>query len=92
VSLTWRVAITTAMPAVKPVVTGKGTNSMKRPRRMTPIANRRRPAIRLARRSPPTPKVCEIGARITTKAAVGQGTCTREPPRSGMRPPATIAV
>ena len=34
----------------------------------------------------------KIGDRITTKAAVGPDTWKREPPRSGTRPPATIAV
>ena len=85
-------AITTAMPAVKPVVTGYGTNSMKRPRRMTPMAKRMAPAMSVASSRPPTPKRWEMGARITTNAAVGPDTCTREPPRRGMRPPATMAV
>jgi hypothetical protein len=86
------VAITTAMPAVKPVVTGYGTNSIMRPMRSMPMANSNTPAISVASASPPMPKRCEIGDRITTKAAVGPDTWNREPPSSGIRPPATIAV
>ena len=90
--MTCSVAITTAMPAVKPVVTGYGTNSMKRPIRMTPIANRMTPAIRVAISRPPAPNRAEMGASTTTNAAVGPDTWTREPPRRAMRAPATMAV
>ena len=38
------------------------------------------------------PKRETIGARITTKAAVGPVTWNREPPRSGTKSPATMAV
>ena len=72
-SLSCRVAITTAMPAVKPVVTGWGMNWMSRPEpdqrpcasRMTPAMHRRRGAARRGRAVP------TIGARMTTNAAVG---------------------
>jgi hypothetical protein len=33
-----------------------------------------------------------IGARITTNAAVGPETCTRDPPSSAITKPPTIAV
>ena len=36
--MSWSVAMTTAMPAVKPVVTGWGMNWMSRPSRSAPIA------------------------------------------------------
>ncbi len=48
--------------------------------------------MRVASISPPTPKRFEMGARITTKAAVGPDTCTRDPPSRAMIPPPTIAV
>ena len=91
-SLTWRVAITVAMPAVKPVVTGYGMNWMKRPRRAAPIATRRTPAMRPAVRSPEMPWRVTIGARITTNAAVGPVTWNFEPPASAATVPAMIAV
>ena len=90
--MSWRVPITTAMPAVKPVVTGYGTYSMNWPIRAAPMAKRIRPAARVARSSPPRPKRVAIGARTTTKAAVGPETWTGEPPSSAMMKPATIAV
>ena len=91
-SFTCRVAITTAMPAVKPVVTGCGTNWMSPPMRTAPSTSRRMPAMRVATISPPMPNSAEIGARSTTKAAVGPETWKREPPRTAMAPPATMAV
>jgi len=87
-----RVAMTTATPAVKPVVTGKGTNSTSFPMPVAPSAIRIRPAMAVARRRPPRPKRAEMGTRIATKAAVGPETCTRDPPSSPISAPPTIAV
>lgn len=85
-------AMTTAMPLVKPVVTGCGMNWISRPRRSSPIATRMKPAITVASISPPSPYCDAMGARMTMKAAVGPVTCAREPPRSATTPPATMAV
>ena len=50
------------------------------------------PAMSVAVSSPCRPNSAMIGARITTNAAVGPETCTREPPSSAMTPPAIMAV
>jgi hypothetical protein len=60
--------------------------------RARPIAIKSRPAISVARSKPPKPKRRAIGERMTTKAAVGPETWTRDPPRRAMSAPATIAV
>jgi len=91
-SSSWSTAITVAIPAVKPVVTGCGMYSISRPSRSRPIPTRMAPAIRPAVRSPDRPKRAWIGASTTTKAAVGPVTWVREPPRSATIAPATIAV
>ena len=91
-SFSCRVAITVAIPAVKPVVTGCGMNSTNRPSRAAPIPTSRRPAIRPAVSSPESPKRETIGARTTTKAAVGPVTWNFEPPVRAATEPATIAV
>jgi len=80
------------MPAVKPVVTGCGTNWISRPRPAIPINTRSTPAIIEAISSPARPKRAAIGDKITTKAAVGPDTLAREPPNNAVSPPATIAV
>jgi len=84
--------MTTAMPAVNPVVTGYGTYSMNCPMPAAPITKRITPATRVATSRPPRPNRAAMGARITTKAAVGPETWTADPPRSAMTKPATIAV
>ena len=84
--------MTIAMPAVNPVVTGYGMNWIRRPRRARPIAVSSTPAISVASIRPPGPKRSTTGSRITTNAAVGPDTCTREPPSAPITAPATIAV
>ncbi len=91
-SASWIEAITTAMPDVNPVVTGCGMNSIRRPIRIRPKSAWKAPARSVARRRPAMPYRAETGASSTTNAAVGPDTCVREPPSSGIRPPATIAV
>ncbi len=54
-------AITTAMPAVKPSVTGGGMYSISRPSRASPMATRITAAISEAVSRPASPYVCEIG-------------------------------
>ena len=91
-SFSCSVAITVAMPAVKPVVTGWGMNSTRRPRRAAPIATSSIPAMRPAVSSPERPKRDTIGARTTTKAAVGPVTWNFDPPVNAATVPATTAV
>ncbi len=56
-SFSCNVAMTTAMPAVKPLVTGYGMNSMSWPRRATPIAISMRPPISPETSSPARPNL-----------------------------------
>ena len=70
------VAITVAMPAVKPVVTGWGMNSMSRPSRASPITIRMTPPSIPASSSPASPNCVKMGARMTMNAAVGPVTCS----------------
>ncbi len=91
-SFTCRVAITTAMPPVKPRVTDSGIYSMKRPRRSRASPTSNSPAITEANSSPARPYCWAMGKRITTKAAVGPDTLKREPPARAIRKPAMTAV
>ena len=91
-SLIWMVAMTTAMPVVKPVVTGCGMNVMSRPSRASPMPTCMRPAMSPATRSPATPKSRTTGSRITTNAAVGPVIWKGVPPSSAQTTPATMAV
>ena len=91
-SLSCSVAMTVAMPAVKPVVTGCGMNSMNRPRRARPIAIRMSPPIAPESSRPASPNFVKIGASTTMNAAVGPVTCVREPPSAATSAPATIDV
>ncbi len=84
--------MTTAIPAVNPVVTGCGMNSMKRPSRIAPMNTSRTPAIRPAVSSPEKPYFAVMGARMTMNAAVGPVTWCFDPPVSPTTMPAKIAV
>jgi hypothetical protein len=81
-----------AMPLVNPIVTGYGMNLIAPPSRNKPKATRMKPAMRVATTSPSTPCCWTIPDTITTNAPVGPPICTREPPSSEMRKPATMAV
>jgi hypothetical protein len=91
-SSNWSTAMTVAMPAVNPVVTGCGMYSINRPRRSSPMPTRMSPAIRPEVSRPGRPKRVWIGASTTMNAAVGPVTWVREPPSSATTVPATIAV
>src|SRR5690606_32891312 len=82
----------TAMPAVKPTITGSGMNRITAPRRASPIATRITPAISVATSRPPTPNCATTLARITMKAPVGPAIWMREPPNSATAAPAMIEV
>ncbi len=90
--MTCKVAITAAMPVVKPVVTGYGMYLMRSPSRKAPIATSRPPAMNPAVSSPERPYLVTIGARMTTNAAVGPVTWNLQPPRSETEKPAKMAV
>ena len=54
-SLTWLEKITTAIPLVKPITTGCGTNLIAAPIRAAPSAMRSTPAMSVATVRPSTP-------------------------------------
>src|SRR5262245_35501788 len=82
----------TAMPEVKPTITGFGMNLMTPPSCATPIASRMHPAMSVATCRPSMPYCAVIPASTAMKAPVGPEICTRVPPRSEVASPATIAV
>ena len=82
----------TAMPAVKPVVMVYGTKRMSVPSFSRPMSASRMPAMMVAAIRPSMPSVATIPATMVANAAVGPEICTRLPPSSAMRKPATIAV
>ncbi len=81
-----------AIPAVKPVVTGNGMYLITPPSLRAPMATSTKPAINVATIRPSTPYRPTMPATMTTKAPVGPPICTREPPRAEIRNPATIPV
>ena len=81
-----------AIPLVKPIMTGCGTNLITPPRRMAPMPMSRSPAMTVAMRRPSIPYFATIPAIMMTNAPVGPPICTREPPSAEMMNPATIAV
>jgi hypothetical protein len=91
-SFIWLEKMLTAIPEVKPVITGCGMYLSSVPIRSTPAAISMMPASSVHRISPPYPNLSMTLNTTGTKAAVGPPICTREPPRSEMRKPATIAV
>lgn len=82
----------TAMPMVKPWITGSGTCSISVPARRKPATSRITPAIAVASTSPSMPCAATMPATTTMKAPVGPPICTRLPPRAEIRKPATTAV
>ncbi len=82
----------TAMPVVKPTITGSGMNLMTPPSRPRPIASRMAPAISVATCRPAMPYCAVMPASTAMKAPVGPEICTRVPPSSAVARPAMIAV
>ncbi len=82
----------TAMPEVKPTITGFGMKRMTLPSCRKPIASSITPAISVAACSPAMPYCAVMPASTTMKAPVGPEICTRVPPRTEVASPATIAV
>ena len=82
----------TAIPAVKPMITGAGMKRMTEPIFAAPMSTRMTPAMSVAVSNPDIPYRAVIPARMATNAPVGPATCTRLPPRSETHAPPTIAV
>ena len=66
-------AISTAMPLVKPIVTGRGMNRTAVPSPVRPIKSSIAPAIAVHINRPETPNLATIPATMTTNAPVGPG-------------------
>ena len=90
-SLICVLAISTAMPLVKPITTGRGMKRTVEPRRAAPSAIRSTPAIIVHVNSPSMPCRCTTPATTTTNAPVGPPIWQREPPSAEIRKPVTIA-
>ena len=73
-------AISTAMPLVKPIVTGRGMYRTAEPRPVSPIKSSIAPAIAVHINRPETPNSVTIPATMTTNAPVGPAIWQREPP------------
>jgi hypothetical protein len=82
----------TAMPAVKPAMTGFGMNRTTLPSRASPMTSSMQPAMSVANCSPAMPYCAVTPARTAMNAPVGPEICTRVPPSSEVARPATIAV
>ena len=85
-------AISTAMPLVNPITTGRGIKRTAEPSPVRPITSRMTPAISVTMARPLIPKRATIPATMTTNAPVGPPICVREPPSAEIRNPATTAV
>ena len=70
-SLSWLATMITAMPAVKPTVTGYGMNLMYVPSFRKPIAARINPDSIVARINPSMPCACTVAATSTMNAPAG---------------------
>lgn len=90
-SLICVLAMTTAIPFVNPITTGRGMNFTALPRPVAPRVTSKTPAMIVHMNSPSTPCFCTMPATTTTNAPVGPPICVLEPPKAEMRKPAVIA-
>ena len=90
-SLICVLAMSTAMPLVKPTTTGRGMNRTAVPMPVAPSTTRMTPAIIVHMNRPSTPCAATMPATTTTNAPVGPPIWTREPPSAEMMKPVTIA-
>jgi hypothetical protein len=90
-SLSCVLAMTSAMPLVKPMTTGRGMKRTAVPVPVSPMMTRITPAIIVHMNSPSTPYCATIPATTTTKAPVGPPICVVEPPNAEMMKPVTTA-
>ena len=84
-------AISTAMPFVKPTTTGRGMNFTAEPMPVRPMTTSITPAIIVHMNRPSTPYFATMPATTTTNAPVGPAICTREPPSAETMKPVTTA-
>ncbi|MNW63543.1 hypothetical protein D3C74_417630 [compost metagenome] len=84
--------IVTAIPAVNPMVTGRGMNLINVPSRSSPISTRKIPARKPAISRFSYPYCSTMARRIGIKAPVGPPIWNRDPPNSEIRIPAIIVV
>ena len=90
-SLSWVLAMTSAMPLVKPMTTGRGMNRTAVPVPVSPMMTSRTPAIMVHMNRPSTPYSAMMPDTTTTNAPVGPPICTFEPPSAEIRNPVTTA-
>ncbi len=90
-SLSCVLAMSTAMPLVKPTTTGRGMYLTADPTPDAPSATSMMPAIMVHRNSPLTPYWPMMPATTTTNAPVGPPMAVIDPPSAAVRNPATIA-
>jgi len=84
-------AMSTAIPFVKPITTGRGMNLTADPIPVRPMTTSMTPAIIVHMNRPSTPYLATMPATTTTNAPVGPAICTREPPSADTRKPVTTA-
>ena len=84
-------AISTAIPFVNPITTGRGMNFTPVPSPVTPMITSSTPAITVHMNNPSTPWTATIPATTTTKAPVGPPICIFDPPSAEIRKPVTMA-
>ena len=82
----------TAMPSVKPSITGHGITATARPSRSTAAMSTMTPAMIVTSATTPAPCAATMGPSTTTIAPVGPDTWMFEPPNTAATSPATIAV
>ena len=83
--------MSTAMPLVNPITTGRGMYFTAVPRPLNPRAASIIPDIIVHMNSPSTPYLATIPETTTTKAPVGPPIWVFDPPSAEIKNPATIA-
>ncbi len=84
-------AITSAMPLVKPMMTGRGMYLTAVPVPVRPMITSITPAIIVHMNRPSTPYSAMMPATTTTNAPVGPPIWKRDPPSAEIRKPVMIA-
>ena len=85
-------AMMTAIPRVKPSITGSGMKRTYRPSPAMAMTTSSRPAMRPTTSTPLAPYSATIGTSTTVMAPVGPEICRLLPPKTAATVPATIAV
>jgi hypothetical protein len=90
-SLIWVLTMSTAMPLVKPITTGRGINLTAVPMPVAPRMTNIIPAMTVHINSLSMPCAATIPATTTTNAPVGPPIWVFDPPRAEIRKPVTMA-